>query len=72
MPKTDPPLLKSKRVVVSLSPAEYERWERIAAQQELRVPEFVRFVNHSSHPQRRERDRIRMPYISAPTLSLPP
>ena len=44
MPKTDPPLIKSKRVVVSLSPAEYERWESIAAQQELRVPEFVRFV----------------------------
>ena len=44
MPKTDPPLIKTKRVVVSLSPAEYERWERIAAQQELRVPEFVRFV----------------------------
>ena len=44
MPKTDPPLLKSKRVVVSLSPAEYERWERFATQHELRVPEFVRFV----------------------------
>ena len=44
MPRTDPPLLKSKRVVVSLSPAEYQRWERIATQQELRVPEFVRFV----------------------------
>ena len=44
MPKTDPPLIKTKRVVVSLSPAEYQGWERIATHHELRVPEFVRFV----------------------------
>ena len=44
MPKTTPLLRKSVRVVVSLSPAEYERWERVATQNELRVPEFVRFL----------------------------
>ena len=44
MPKTAPPLLKSKRVVVSLSPTEYERWEYFATQHEMRVPEFVRYL----------------------------
>ena len=44
MPKTTPVLRKTVRVVVSLSPPEYERWERIATEHELRVPEFVRFL----------------------------
>ena len=44
MPKTAPPLLKSVRVVVSISPAEYERWERLATRNEMRVPEFVRYL----------------------------
>ena len=44
MPKTAPVLRKSMRVVVSRSPPEYERWERIATEHELRVPEFVRLV----------------------------
>lgn len=44
MPKTTPVLRKTVRVVVSLSPPEYERWERVATQNELRVPEFVRFL----------------------------
>ena len=44
MPKTAPSLLKSVKVVVSISPAEYERWERLATQNEMRVPEFVRYL----------------------------
>ena len=44
MPKTAPSLMKSVKVVVSVSPAEYERWERLATQNEMRVPEFVRYL----------------------------
>ena len=36
--------MKSVKVVVSISPAEYERWERLATQNEMRVPEFVRYL----------------------------
>ncbi len=43
MPKTAPSLVKSVKVVVSITPAEYERWERIATQLDMRVPEFVRY-----------------------------
>ena len=44
MPKTAPLLIKSVKVVVSISPAEFERWERHAVQYEMRVPEFVRYL----------------------------
>ena len=44
MPKTAPSLVKSVKVVVSVSPAEYERWERVATGREMRVPEMVRFL----------------------------
>ena len=44
MPKTAPSLIKTVRVVISLSPHEYERWKRYAHKNEMRVPEFVRFV----------------------------
>ena len=44
MPKTTPALVKSVKVVVSVSPAEYQRWERLAIRNEMRVPEFVRYL----------------------------
>ena len=44
MPKTAPLLIKSVKVVVSISPAEFERWDRHAVQYEMRVPEFVRYL----------------------------
>ena len=44
MPKTARALMKSVKVVVSVSPAEYERWERLATQNEMRVSEFVRYL----------------------------
>ena len=44
MPKTAPSLIKSVKVVVSISPSEFERWEHHSIQNGMRVPEFVRYL----------------------------
>ncbi len=44
MPITDPDLIKSERIVISVSPKEYDRWERVARENHMRVTEFVRLL----------------------------
>lgn len=44
MPIIDPDLIKSERIVISVSPKEYDRWDRVAKENDMRVTEFVRHL----------------------------